>query len=71
MWAATLILWASSSSTAPTEARSQAALASPAVFPLDPDMAAAMEDQLGLRLERRRIPVEILVVDRAEPPAEN
>lgn len=36
-----------------------------------PDLHAALPDQLGLRLERQDVAIEILVVDRAEPPSEN
>jgi uncharacterized protein (TIGR03435 family) len=32
---------------------------------------AALQDQLGLRLESRRAPVETLAIDRAERPTEN
>jgi uncharacterized protein (TIGR03435 family) len=39
-------------------------LASGAVF-------SAVEQQLGLRLTARKMPVPVLIVDRAEPPTEN
>jgi uncharacterized protein (TIGR03435 family) len=31
----------------------------------------ALQDQLGLRLEARKVTMQILVVDRAEKPSEN
>lgn len=34
-------------------------------------LSAAVEDQLGLRLEPRRIPVENLIIDHAERPSAN
>jgi uncharacterized protein (TIGR03435 family) len=30
-----------------------------------------LEDQLGLKLEARKIPLEVLVIDGAEKPPEN
>ena len=34
-------------------------------------MFDAFRDQLGLKLERRRAPVEVLVIDHVERPADN
>jgi uncharacterized protein (TIGR03435 family) len=42
--------------------------------PVDPDemdVFAALREQLGLRLERKTVPQEFLVVDRWEKPSEN
>jgi uncharacterized protein (TIGR03435 family) len=32
---------------------------------------AALQDQLGLKLEMRKLPVDLLVIDRAEKPSDN
>jgi uncharacterized protein (TIGR03435 family) len=34
-------------------------------------VATALQEQLGLRLEASRAPVEVLVIDRVAMPAEN
>jgi uncharacterized protein (TIGR03435 family) len=36
-----------------------------------PQLTTALQEQLGLRLEARREPVEVLVIDSAERPAAN
>jgi uncharacterized protein (TIGR03435 family) len=36
-----------------------------------PSLAAALQESLGLRLESRRAPIEVLVIDRAELPEPN
>jgi uncharacterized protein (TIGR03435 family) len=44
----------------------------PSALPAGPSLFDAVQDQLGLRLERRKAPVEIVVVDHAEKtPAAN
>jgi uncharacterized protein (TIGR03435 family) len=40
-------------------------------LPTEPDMFEAFRDQLGLKLERRRAPVDVLVIDHVEPPSDN
>jgi uncharacterized protein (TIGR03435 family) len=40
-------------------------------LPTEPDMFEAFRDQLGLKLERRRAPVDVLVIDHVERPSDN
>lgn len=43
----------------------------PGVDPNGPSLFDALQDQLGLRLEPRRMPVPVVVIDHIEPLAEN
>lgn len=36
-----------------------------------PSLFAALQDQLGLKLESRKMPVEMLIIDHIERPSEN
>lgn len=43
----------------------------PAVDPDQPDLFVALQEQLGLKLEPARAPIEVLIIDSVEMPSEN
>ena len=52
----------------PTLTRLQGQVQSPPADPNAPSLSAALQEQLGLKLEAGRGPVEVIVIDRLERP---
>lgn len=55
----------------PNEGQAWAPPGAPPSDGSQPSLFTAVQEQLGLRLESQRGPVEVLVIDRAEKPSEN
>ena len=43
----------------------------PGVDPNGPSLFNAIEEQLGLKLQAKKVPIQVLVIDQIEPPTEN
>ena len=54
-----------------TEGEMQPGGSSPLADSLGPSLFTAMEEQLGLKLERQKGPVDVIVIDHVEKPSEN
>jgi uncharacterized protein (TIGR03435 family) len=48
-----------------------AAMGLPPIDPNGPSIFTALQEQLGLKLDAQKAPVDVLIVDRAEHPSEN
>jgi uncharacterized protein (TIGR03435 family) len=46
-------------------------IAPPSTVPSSPSLTTALQEQLGLRLESTKGPVEVIVIDHVERPSEN
>ena len=63
--------WAPGSEQAPPAAAPNSDLSSPSANALGPSLFTALQEQLGLRLESQKAPLEVLVIDSVQKPSEN
>jgi uncharacterized protein (TIGR03435 family) len=63
--------WTPDERTGPMSAATQGGGDAPPPDSSGPSIFTAIQEQLGLKLESRKVPVEMLVIDRAEQPSEN
>jgi uncharacterized protein (TIGR03435 family) len=64
--------WTPDSATQPRMMKSgEPAPAVPPDAVLGPSLFTALQEKLGLKLESRKVPVEVIVIDRANRPSEN
>jgi uncharacterized protein (TIGR03435 family) len=62
--------WASDPNRSSNETEADSAAGTPGAA-ARPSLAGALQEQLGLKLEPQKAPMEILVIDHMEKPAEN
>jgi uncharacterized protein (TIGR03435 family) len=61
--------WDFDSAGAATQAAADSAV--PGASDPGPDYLAAFQQQLGLRLEKKKLPIDVLIIDKVDRPSEN